>query len=77
MTTAPCDGCKHASRCNSETLACEALVLFKRFGGGSPERFACAPRQPTAEIYARAHAPIRKKIAAPAYRKPLVAEDVF
>jgi hypothetical protein len=76
MITPPCDGCRHAARCKADSLACEALVLFKRFGGGSPERFACAPRQPSAAIYARAHAPI-KKIALPVYRKPLTEQDVF
>jgi hypothetical protein len=75
MITPPCDGCRHAARCRTEKLACEALVLFKRFGGGSPERFACAPRQPSMEIYARANAPV--KFSPPVYRKHVVAEDVF
>jgi hypothetical protein len=74
MTSAPCDGCRHAARCKAETLACEALILFKRFGGGGPARYASAPRQPSAEIYARAHAPIKLR---PVQRKRLVEQDVF
>jgi hypothetical protein len=48
----PCDGCRHAARCKAANLACEAFALFKRFGT-SPERWAYAPRQPNAEIFAR------------------------
>jgi hypothetical protein len=33
----PCASCRHSGRCQSEQLACEAFVLFKRFGT-SPER---------------------------------------
>jgi hypothetical protein len=56
--TPPCHGCRHAARCQAERLACEAYVLFKKVGG-SPERWALAPRQPSPEIYKRAYAPVR------------------
>jgi hypothetical protein len=61
MVTPPCHGCRHAARCRAERLACEAFVLFKRFGI-SPERWACAPRQPSQEIYRRAHAPVSRPV---------------
>jgi hypothetical protein len=72
MITPPCDGCRHAARCKAADLACQALLIFKRVST-APERWSCAPRQPTAEIFARAHAPI--KVAPPVYRKRVVAED--
>jgi hypothetical protein len=74
MITPPCDGCRHAARCKTASLACEALVLFKRVGTAR-ERWACAPRQPSAEIYARAIAPI--KITRTVQRKRLTEQDVF
>jgi hypothetical protein len=73
MITPPCDGCRHAPRCKAENLACEAFVLFKRFGT-SPERWAYAPRFPNADIYERAHAPV--KASTPAVRKRPVVQDL-
>jgi hypothetical protein len=66
---APCIGCRHEPRCALEQLGCDALVLFKRVTT-SPERLAIAPRQPTRELYERAHAPKAKWPAAPVYRPP-------
>lgn len=50
----PCDdGCRHRDRCKAEGLACASLELFVNAGRFS----AFAPRQPTATIYDRIHAP--------------------
>ncbi len=73
MITPPCDGCRHAARCKVENLACEAFVLFKCFGT-SPDRWAYAPRQPNAEIYERANAPVMVK-AAPRIARRVVVDD--
>jgi hypothetical protein len=53
----PCDSCRHARRCFSESLGCEALVLYKRVNT-SPKRWNLAPRFPTAEAFTRAHTPV-------------------
>jgi hypothetical protein len=65
----PCTGCRHNQRCALEQLGCDALVLFKRVTT-SPERLAIAPRQPSRELYERAHAPKVKQPAAPVFRPP-------
>lgn len=57
----PCDGCRHASRCKAEELACEAFVIYRRVDR-APERWAYAPRQPSKERHDRAHAPFRKRV---------------
>jgi hypothetical protein len=59
----PCDGCRHEQRCSTENLACEAFVIFKRVGT-LRKRWAAAPRQPSAAIFERAHAPIKAKAPA-------------
>jgi hypothetical protein len=50
----PCnESCRHFARCAAQGLACAALDLFETTG-----RFSqFAPRQPTAAIYERIHAP--------------------
>ena len=72
MDVRPCDGCRHAPRCKTQQLACEALVIFRRIGT-APERWAAAARQPSAEIHARAYAPIKRE--SPMYRKRVVEES--
>jgi hypothetical protein len=52
---APCIACRNQSRCRTEKLACDALVIYLRVSG-APERWALAPRNPSAAIYERAHA---------------------
>jgi hypothetical protein len=54
---APCDDCRHARRCESEALACQAFVLFKRCSP-SPQRWSCAPRLPSRDLYERAMQPV-------------------
>ena len=56
----PCDSCKHARRCESESLACQAFVLFKRCSP-SPERWRQAPRLPSRDLYDRAMQPVVKR----------------
>lgn len=54
VAESPCeDGCRHRDRCRAEGLACASLELFTNAGRFS----AFAPRQPTAAIYQRIHAP--------------------
>jgi hypothetical protein len=72
----PCVGCRHELRCKSANLACERFVLFKRFGA-SPERLAFAPCQPSATIYARAHAPIKATPAPAVYRRPVSDDEAM
>jgi hypothetical protein len=49
----PCEGCRHHDRCKAQSLACVALELYESSG-----RFSqFAPRQPTAAIFERIHAP--------------------
>ena len=71
---APCVGCRHEPRCALEQLGCDALVLFKRVTT-SPERLAIAPRQPTRELYERAHAPKAKRPAPPPFRRPAADDE--
>jgi hypothetical protein len=71
--TAPCESCRHKTRCAEQSLACSAFLIFKRVSP-APERWACAPRFPSADIFEPANAPIEVK--APVYRKRVVAEDV-
>jgi hypothetical protein len=71
---APCAGCRHEPRCALERLGCDALVLFKRVTT-SPERLAIAPRQPTRELYERAHAPKVKRPAPPPFRQPATDDE--
>lgn len=73
-TASPCAGCRHAQRCEAETLACHAMVLFMRVTQ-SAERLACAPRQPSRELFERAHAPKTKRPAAPVFRRPVDPDD--
>lgn len=72
-STAPCHGCKNELRCQSEKLGCEALVLHLRLGA-SLARWAYAPRHPSSEAYARAHAKI-ETVAPPPYRRPTTTDD--
>jgi hypothetical protein len=60
----PCDNCKRAERCKAEGLACQAFVLFKRCSR-SPQRWSCAPRLPSKDLYVRAMQPLVKKVAPP------------
>lgn len=71
---APCEGCLKAPRCQAESLACDALVLYKRVGGG-PERWGCAPRFPTAELFARANEPVKAWVRKSA--RPVMVEDDY
>lgn len=59
-STGPCVGCRNEQRCQTESLACSALVLFRQIGA-SPARLACAPRFPSEALYERAMEPIEIK----------------
>jgi hypothetical protein len=50
----PCESCRHSSRCKTESLGCEALVLFMRLAA-SPARLQYAPRVPSRAAFERAH----------------------
>jgi len=67
----PCDNCRHAQRCKSQALACQAFVLFKRCSP-SPQRWSQAPRLPSSDLYDRAMQPVIKK---PAVRSCPVEEE--
>lgn len=56
----PCNSCRHTRRCESESLACQAFVLFKRCSP-SPERWSRAPRLPSRDLYERAMQPVVKR----------------
>jgi hypothetical protein len=72
--SSPCAGCRHERRCALEQLGCDALVLFLRVTT-SPGRLAIAPRQPSRELFERAHAPKTKRPAAPVFRRPVDPDD--
>ncbi len=57
-TVKPCEGCKHARRCEDDELACEALVLFRRVST-SQKRWGYAPRIPTEALHDLAFAPLK------------------
>jgi hypothetical protein len=70
----PCVGCRHELRCNADKLGCDALVLYVRVTP-SRERLAAAPRQPTRELFERAHAPNIRKPAPPVFRSQVNDDD--
>jgi hypothetical protein len=70
----PCCGCKYEQRCKTESICCDAYVIFKRIGA-SPERLAYAPRQPSAAIFERANAPFKRRASA-VFRRPLDEVEV-
>jgi len=53
----PCDGCRHRPRCESELLACERLVIFRRVSE-KPARWSYAPRLPSHDLYLQAQRPV-------------------
>jgi hypothetical protein len=71
----PCHGCKHDARCQSQSLACDALAVFVSVGA-SAARLACAPRQPSAAIRERIEAfKLKRKTAPPPFRRPAVDDE--
>ena len=58
----PCDDCRHARRCASERLGCQALVIYQRVSQ-VPVRWAYAPRLPSGDLYEQAMRPVIKKPA--------------
>jgi hypothetical protein len=54
----PCDRCQKRVRCETELLACRALLLFTR--GASMERVRYVPRQPTVEYMTQLSEPAPK-----------------
>lgn len=71
---APCVGCRHATRCQSLRLACDALAVFESVGA-SAARLAYAPRQPSAAIFERIQNYTRRKRAPPPYRRSAVDDE--
>jgi hypothetical protein len=57
----PCDGCRHAARCQAERLACESFALYMNCA--SAARVHQAPREPSRAIYLAtlSRAPPRKR----------------
>ena len=58
----PCDSCPKRERCQSERLACQALVGFAR--GFNLERIKVFPRQPSAAVALELIALRKKKLRA-------------
>jgi hypothetical protein len=71
----PCIGCRHATRCASFNLGCDALAVFEAVGA-SAARLAYAPRQPSAAIYERIDAfKAKRKTAPPPFRRPAIEDE--
>jgi hypothetical protein len=73
-TPAACHGCKNAPRCQSLSLACDALAVFEAVGA-SAARLAFARRLPSTAIFERIQTYRVKRKAPPPFRRPATTED--